>query len=335
MSETQDDLEGVERTMDETADSAGNSAEELEGFSQKFKGAMGAAISALAVGSAGLLSQVPIVGEAFSGLSAIVDELIFKIDDDLRPSLSGFRDDLFETAADVGEADSSLEAFRTALDGVGQAIQDTSTGQLQQEIQDLTGITVPENWLDLGWDIITMDARNAVDTLTSVVKDYPEDFGTFLESIAPKAGREYNKLVTDTRNWVNDLIDEVEDFPSDVRTFFTNLATDLNTWADDLATDAREWGVDLIESFTDGIEARLSGLRDFLSDLRNLGGEVGVSVPSLGGVGGSGGDGGGSGGGAGRAYRSTSSGGAIAIDGRNLAESTGRYRAGPSRRRGQ
>lgn len=334
MSETQDDLQGVERTMDETADSAGNSAEELEGFSQKFKGAMGAAISALAVGAAGLLSQVPIVGEAFSGLSAIVDELIFKIDDDLRPSLSGFRDDLFETAADVGEAEGSIAAFRTALDGVGQAIQDTSTGQLQQEIQSLTGVTIPQNWLDLGWDIITMDARNAVDTLTRVVSQYPEDFGTFLESIAPKAGREYNKIVADTRNWVNNLVREVKQFPGRAQTFFSNLASDLNTWAGDLAADARGWGVDLINSFTDGIEARLSGLRDFLSDLRNLGGSVGVSVPSLGGVGGGGG--GGSGGGRpqfGRVGEGATSGGTT-LDGRQLSESTGRYRSDPGRRRG-
>ena len=58
VSETRDDLEGVERSMEDTADSAGNSAEELEGFSQRFQGALSAAVAALAVGSAGLLSQV-------------------------------------------------------------------------------------------------------------------------------------------------------------------------------------------------------------------------------------------------------------------------------------
>jgi len=67
--ETQDKLEGVEQSMDETAESAGDSAEQLEGFSQRFAGAMGAAVAALAVGAAGLLSQVPVLGEAFSGLS--------------------------------------------------------------------------------------------------------------------------------------------------------------------------------------------------------------------------------------------------------------------------
>ena len=50
--ETQDDLEGVEGAMEDTADSAGDSAEELEGFSQRFQGALSAAVAGLAVGAA-------------------------------------------------------------------------------------------------------------------------------------------------------------------------------------------------------------------------------------------------------------------------------------------
>ena len=49
VSETQGDLEGVESAMEDTADSAGTAADDLEGFSRRFQGAMSAAIAGLAV----------------------------------------------------------------------------------------------------------------------------------------------------------------------------------------------------------------------------------------------------------------------------------------------
>ena len=72
VSETQDDLEGVENTMEDTADSAGDAAEDLEGFSQRFAGAMAAAVAGLSLGIGALASVVPVLGEIFAGLGAIL-----------------------------------------------------------------------------------------------------------------------------------------------------------------------------------------------------------------------------------------------------------------------
>lgn len=332
VSETESDLQGVERAMDETADSAGDSAAELEDFSERFGGAMSATIAGLAVGAAGILSQVPVIGEAMSGLGAILDAFILQIDDDLRPALNGFNQDLFEVANNVAEAEGSLEAFRIATDGVGQAIQDLGVDQLQSEIQSLTGITIPENWLDLGWDIITIDTRNAVDTLTRVVREFPEDFGTLLGSISPMAKKQYDKVIRDTQSFVDGAVSAISRFPGQARSEFTELASGLNEWAADLSSDAREWGRNIIQKMIDGIRSMIGKLRDKLTDLQSIAPGVNVNVPDIGvGGGGGGSDGGGglfgglSGGGGGSG---------ATLDGRQLTESTGRYRSDPGRRRG-
>lgn len=109
--ETRQDLEGVESAMEDTAESAGDSAAELEGFSERFSGAMSAAVAALAIGAAGLLAQVPVLGEAFSGLAAIVGALAFQMDGVLRPVLTPLTNGFFEVANMIYEADGATGAL--------------------------------------------------------------------------------------------------------------------------------------------------------------------------------------------------------------------------------
>jgi len=116
--ETRDDLEGVEGQMEQTAESAGDSAEELEGFSERFAGAMSAAVAALAVGAAGLLSQVPILGELFAGLAAVVSALAFTMDGVLRPVLSPLTGALFGVSGAIFEADGALGSLIGVLSTV-------------------------------------------------------------------------------------------------------------------------------------------------------------------------------------------------------------------------
>jgi ElaB/YqjD/DUF883 family membrane-anchored ribosome-binding protein len=331
--ETQDQLEGVEEKMDDTAESAGDSAEELEGFAARFRGAMAAAVSALAIGAAGLLSQVPVVGEAMAGLRAIIDAVILQIDDDLRPTVGSLRDEFFEVAEEVRNADGTLESLETALNGVDQAVQDVAVESLQQEIRNLTGITIPNNWLDLGWDIITLDTRNAVDTLKRVIREFPQDFGTLIGSLSPKAKREYDQLRQQTSSLVSDLTSDFDGGVSGIRESFNGLSSDLSEWAGNVAEDAREWGKNLIQKFIQGIRSLLGRLENFLGDLQDVGATVGIDIPDLGSLGGGGGGGGG---GSGRLpFRGSGTGtGGTQIDGRQLTESTGRYRSDPGRRRG-
>jgi phage-related protein len=128
-------------------------------------------------------------------------------------------------------------------------------------------------------------------------------------------------------------VDAVSGLAGDVRTFLSELAADIAAWGRSLGEDAFEWGKGLINGFIQGIRSVLSRVREFLGDLRDIGGDIGVSVPSLGGFGGGGGGGGG-----GTPTGRPPAGGvgsmAVQIDGRRLTEDTGRYLADPPRRQG-
>jgi len=118
--ETEDKLQGVEQSMEDTAESAGDSAESLEGFSERFSGAMSAAVAALAIGSAALLSQIPILGDAFSGVAAIAQALIFQVDSLARQlGAGGFVDAAFNAANWIYELEGAAGDLAGALTAIG------------------------------------------------------------------------------------------------------------------------------------------------------------------------------------------------------------------------
>ena len=322
VSETQDDLEGVESAMEDTADSAGTAADDLEGFSQRFQGAMSAAVAALAVAAAGLLSQVPVLGELMAGLFAIVEAVAFQMDGVLRPVLSPLTDAFFDLANAIFEADGiagdiigvlGTIASIAAIVGAAMLKFGVSVGAVTAKFAPLIGVvkTVGSILAGLVAGITAVAAAKAI---------------LIGAAIALAAALIFN---------IGGARDKLGEILSDIFGFFVGLAGDLSEWAGDLASDAFTWGRNLIDRFIDGIRAAIGRLRDFLGDLRDIGANVGISVPDLGGLGGGGG---GNGGGASSRPRfgaATSGGsGGQQIDGRQITESTGRYRSDPSNRRG-
>ena len=397
--ETQEDLEGVESSMEDTADAAGDSADQLEGFSERFAGAMGAAVAALAVGAAGLLAQVPVLGEAFSGLAAIVDAVSFQMDSVLRPAMSDVTDTLFEIANAIFEADGSLADLIGTLGTLGGVAGLVAGAMLALGIS-LTGpvgialatITAAVAAFAVMWETnfgnirsIAMNAfrriQSRIQRFVNVVQPIINDFITFTSALWDKYGDDimsvvrlafrtsfaiistildtilttvqvalqvlsgdwegaFNSIVNflrrNTARWEPIISDAV----GGIMDVFTGLASDIVSWADGLADNAAQWGKDLIDSFISGIESKIQDLRDILSEFEDIAAVVGVDVPEFDGFGGGGGSGLGSesggrgGGGGGRfAPRNTRTGG-TRIDGRQLTESTGRYRSDPGRRRG-
>ena len=322
VSETQDDLKGVERTMDDTANSAGNSAEELEGFSQRFQGAMSAAVAALAVGAAGLLSQVPVLGESMAGLFAIVEALAFQMDSVLRPVLSPITDFFFMIADAIFEADG---AMGTIIGAVASFIS----------IAVVVITTVAAIGSALGvWASTTGGVIAILGALAKIVIGVISTLAGLI-SLPALIIAAFVALAAALIFNVGGARDRLGEIIGDIWNFFVELASDLSEWAGDLASDAFEWGRNLIDRFIDGIRAAIGRLREFLGDLRDIGANVGISVPDLGGLGGGGG---GNGGGASSRPRfgaATGGGnGGSQIDGRQITESTGRYRSGSPNRRG-
>ena len=346
VSETQDDLEGVERSMDDTASSAGDSAEELEGFSKRFQGAMSAAVAALAVGAAGLLSQVPVIGEVFSGLAAIVSALAFQMDGVLRPVLSPLTDLFFSIADGIFAAEgafgSLLGAVTSVLAILGVLIP------VIAKVGSFLGV-----WVSTGAGVLAILGKigAAVGALIGIVGGLPIALVGAVAAIAAFAAAYALNLggVRDTTDAIWDdikttvvqgalrlaaqALSAIGDFADDVEGTFTGIASTLSSWASDLASDAYGWGRSLIQRFIAGIQSAIARVRDFLGDLRSIGGRIGIDVPDLGGLGGGGGGSGGGGSGRPRFGGSGSRGGQT-IDGRQITESTGRYRADSGRRRG-
>lgn len=108
LDETTDGLEDMEGSFEETAESVGDSADEMDNFSSKWAGAMNAIVAGLAVASAGLLSQVPVLGEVFGGLVAIIEALAFQMDQVLRPVLTPITNALYDISSAIFELEGPL-----------------------------------------------------------------------------------------------------------------------------------------------------------------------------------------------------------------------------------
>ena len=309
--------------MEDTADSAGTAADDLEGFSQRFQGAMSAAIAGLAVGVAGLAASVPVVGELFSGFGAILEGLLFQVDRLARSlGVGGLTDSMFDIADAIFELDGVAGDIVAVLTVIGTLAASVAAG--------------------IGaWAVKTMGAVGAASALGGALKSAGVAIAgiiggitatTAALAIAVAAIAAFAVAYLTNFRGVRDSTNEII---GDIFGFFVGLASDLAGWAGDVASDAFEWGRNLIDSFINGIKAAIGRLRDFLSDLRDIGASVGISVPDLGGLGGGGGGGGGGSSGRPRFGAATSGGsGGSQIDGRQITESTGRYRSDPSNRRG-
>jgi len=99
--ETRQGLQSAEEATQQTTEALEEQSEQAEGFLQQFEGAMGAAVAGLAVASAGLLSQVPVIGQAMEGLFSIVEAVAFQMDQVLRPVLGPISNGFFNLSGAV------------------------------------------------------------------------------------------------------------------------------------------------------------------------------------------------------------------------------------------
>ena len=316
-SETQSDLQGVQDQFQETTNTTESAADEMSQFSTEFSGAMQAAVVGLAVAATGLLSQVPVVGEAFAGLAAVVEAVAIQMDEVLRPALSPladafydlsgaiFENDLLGTLAGIAGTIVSLAAIAGAV-GIGIAKVSAALGSLGITAGTITGIlsTVGSAIAGVAAAIASLPAAvvAAIAVLVAALAAYALNIGGFR--------------------------DKVNQFAADIWTFlksgFSDLGESLMEWGRGIASDAYEWGRDLIENMIDGIQSGIDRLRDLLPDLPSVDFDIG------------GGGGTTSGGRTSRAstFASRSNSSVFNIDGRRLDERTGRFGRSSTSRRG-
>lgn len=366
--QTQDQLEGVERSMEETAESAGESADELQGFSERFQGAMTAAVTALAVGAAGLLTQVPVLGEAFGGLSAIVQGLAFQMDGVLRPVLSPLTTLFYDIADAIFNADGAfgtlIGVVTTLVSLAAVAIPAIAAVGSQLGVWASVGAGVVSILGTIAGAVATVvgaiaalpaGLAVAIAAITAFVAAYLFNIGGIRDKTNKFIGQIVDFVVGGFKNLANTALKWVKNLVTGVVEWFTNLGSKLASWAGDIASTAYEWGRGIVQAILSGFESAANALTQALEDVINsaidaintaldvlpdrVTSMVGVESfdrVDIGSVSAARSQNNASGGGGGgRQFRSVGNGGtAMQIDGRQLSESTGRYRNGANRRRG-
>jgi methyl-accepting chemotaxis protein len=322
VSETREDVEAIGDSMEETAEESRDAAEDLVGFSEDLAGAASAAVGGIALITGGLLSQVPILAEFASGLGAVISSIGLQIDQLLRDlGADGLTGALFGAA----NAIMGLEGTLGDIAGVFGLIITAASGAAL----GLAAWAVKVKGVIGAATALGGALKTAGSILVGLVAGISATTAALALAVAAVVGfaAAYLTNFRGVRDTTNRVLGNVIDM-------FLSFAGDLTEWAGNLASDAFNWGRNLIQGFINGIQSLIGRVRSFLGDLRNIAGNVGISVPTLGGIGGGGGGGGGGTGRARGAPAQNAFGGGVTLDGRRVSEDTGRYRADPGRRRG-
>jgi len=269
VSETRQELDGVSQQMEETADQAGSSAEELEGFSNRFEGAITAAVSALAVGAAGLASQVPVLGELFSGVAAVVGAVAFQMDQVLRPVLSpitkaffGLSDAIFNLDGAAGDAVGIIGSIITAIVGIGGtiaavAVQIFGFSTVWGAVSSAVGTAISAIVGFIGG--IPLAIAAAIAAIVGFVIAYLTNF----KGIRDKTNEIIGNIVDFIMNGINFFAENglsaISKFVKGVISFFSNLGSNIFEVLSDIASNAFEAGKNIVTNLIDGMKNILSG----------------------------------------------------------------------------
>lgn len=350
--ETVDGLEDMEGQFDETADSMGETADEFAGLQQKWQGAMGALVSGLAVAAAGLLSQVPVIGEAMAGLGAIVEGVAFQMDKVLRPALQPITDLFFQVSEMVFEAEGALGA----LIGVGATV--VSVLGLLVGVIAAVGAVLPSLTAAGALGTAIAGLKTLIVTIGGVVASFVSlpvvaaaaiaAVGALIIGLVFNIGGLRDKAIAIFNGLWETAVDIFGGLVGDVVAFFGGLKDDVVETIDDLIGRAKGWGETLYDNFVgqlkglaraiampflDGLNTVIdtinSAIERLPSDVRS---RIGISTmdnvsASDIGLDVQGGGGGGFGADRGGGIRMT-------LDGRDITEQTGRYDRDTTARRG-
>jgi hypothetical protein len=337
--------------MEDTADTAERQADQLGGFANKIKGAMAAIVAGLAIGAAGVLSQVPVIGEAFAGLKAVFQAFAFQIDKRLRPGLTKINKEFFELANAIFAGD--YEQAKKELKDIGSAIKNLDLSGAIKEFtnfgkQAISFIGENVNAKQLVKDFNTL-AANAIGALVDGVSSAnenltAEDFQQVTSTVISLIKDGLTKLINaaDWSAFVGDIIDLMGKFQEGASKAVNNeivkpLTGYIEDNWDDWVDAAIEFGKDLVENIAKGIKQNDESVINAIAGMEIASGitlgDIGALSAMAGGPVGMA-----AGAAVNRAAGTTnttndSGFSGIIMDGRKMAEDTGRYFADASNRR--
>jgi len=255
ISDTTGQLEQMESTVQESTDSMQEQAGTMSDLSESFKGAMGAAVAGLAVAAGGLLSQVPVLGEAFAGLNAVVDAIAFQMDKVLRPVLTPLTNGFFKVAEAIFEADGVVGTIIGTLASVVTAIVAIG-GPIALAAGKIFGFAAV-------WGAIKTAVATAVGAIVSVIGGIPAAIAGLIIAIAAFA-------VGYLTNWKG-IRDKTDAIVGEIISFVTDGFTTLANGALEILTDFVGFAIDRFMAFLDF-------LTDFGADIATAATGIGANI---------------------------------------------------------
>lgn len=330
--ETKQDLQEVDKQFEETASKADTSSQNLNGFAAKFQGAMKVAIAALSIAAVGLLAQVPVIGEAFAGIGAIIDALIFQVDKLIR-AVGGEKisEGLFDISESIFEAEGAMGTLIGAITLVVSGLLILAGVLLAAGVA--SGTFVP---LMIAGAAAIKGVGLAILGILGSILSLPVILAAALVALAAfavayltnwkgtrdKTDAIVGKIVEFVKNGFNKFVEFVSSilspFADKVGQIFDDIADRIKQWASDLAEKAVGYGEAIVRAIARGIKAYFSLITapfDMIADA--LG--IDLDIASVGGGGSSGSTSGVSG------LARTGGGTSLSMDGRSLTRTTGRY----------
>ena len=350
VSDTVDGLGEMTDQVEDSTDQMDEQASSMADLSKEFSGAMNVAVAGLAVASGFLLSRVPVLGEAFDALFAIVDAVAFQMDSVLRPVLSPLTDGILNVADILFQAEGAggalIGMLGTLITILGAVVLPAAALASKLGLAASTasalisaGSTLAGVITTVGAAIISLPGLIAI-ALAAIVgfvaayltnwRGARDKTDAFVGDILGFVSSGFARLVTIADNLLGNLVSAVKSKGANAvkatSDFVNNMAGEFR----DLISNAAGWGRQLISRLIAGIKSAAGNLQSAVSGI-NL--TAGVTIGDVAGTVSAGA----------QAAESGASdfigsvgggGGTINLDGRNIENTQGRYRADNLHRRG-
>lgn len=280
---TRESLEGIERTMEDTAESASDSAEDLGEFTDRIQGAMSAAAAGVAIAAGALLTQIPIIGEVAAGLGAVFDALGLQVDQLIRDlGAGGLVDVLFNIASVINNAEGVVGDFVGVLSVLGTIVAGALVGLAGFAVKTLgvvgalsklgavlkaTGVAIAGVISSIG--AVPAALAAVVAAIAAFAVAYLTNFRGIRDKTNAIIGRITDFVVGGITSFISTGLSKLDTFVGDFVGFFTGLAGKVSTATSDIASDIADWFTDLVSDakdfgaqFVSGFLSALEGLSD-------------------------------------------------------------------------
>jgi len=261
----------------------------MSSFAESFQGSMGAILAGLSIAAGGLLSQVPVIGEAFAGLRAIVDAVALRLDSVLRPVFGPITDKLFQLANAIIQADGKMGLFVdtilviiTALGTIAGIIATVSAvatvlaGTFATIVS--VGGTIVTILGSVGAAILSLPVvlAAAIAALAGFVLAYITNW----KGTRDKTNEIINRIIYLVRNGFRVMLGKarklLKKFVKKAKKKFNKVKTNTVNTFNDLIDSALQFGKDLVSEFADGIRDKIG---DAIAAASELASEVRDRLP--------------------------------------------------------